>query len=321
MIKTSFVIATRNRVQNLVTALDSISQAYSACSFEVIVVDNGSTDETASEVLRRSEIDIRIKYICEPTPGLSRSRNRGVVAAVGEYCAFMDDDAKMPVDYLQTLDACLAKHAPDIAGGPIYPFYCETPPEWFQDAYETRLHQNETGWLAPSAFISASNLVIKTDKLREGFAFNESFGMVGNRSGFGEEVDLLNRLRSKGCTAFYDLSLVMYHLVPVYKMTPLYYALRYFLVGASEATMRKNREVQISEREAESIIALFNNTESLLRAGNEINAFSLFVSSCFDSFYKYGVLVGQSRVKGMPLRLPGYADHVLRALGGRLGFT
>lgn len=85
---TSVVIPTYNRQVQLARALESVA-AQSAADFEVIVVDDGSTDETVDAVAR---FDNRFCYIFQAHAGQARARNRGILAARGEVIAFLDSD-------------------------------------------------------------------------------------------------------------------------------------------------------------------------------------------------------------------------------------
>ncbi len=89
----SVVIPTYNRIQLLRRALESVfAQTLDRNKYEVIVVDDGSTDNT-KEILKDSNIIDRIKYIYQSNCGLqSIVRNRGIQVAKGRYIAFLDSD-------------------------------------------------------------------------------------------------------------------------------------------------------------------------------------------------------------------------------------
>ncbi|MBF2057065.1 MAG: glycosyltransferase family 2 protein [Cyanobacterium sp. T60_A2020_053] len=97
----SAVICTYNREEYLRGALDSLLHQDLA-NYEIIVVDNASTDGTADIVKSYSD-NPKVKYVYEPKLGLSVARNTGVINATGEIVAYLDDDAIAPSHWLPTL--------------------------------------------------------------------------------------------------------------------------------------------------------------------------------------------------------------------------
>src|SRR5262249_14949262 len=87
-ISISLVICTRNRAQQLKTCLDYIAALKTSTPWELIVVDNGSSDST-SHVLREfaRSVSFPVIILNDPVPGLGRARNRGWRAARGETIA------------------------------------------------------------------------------------------------------------------------------------------------------------------------------------------------------------------------------------------
>jgi glycosyltransferase involved in cell wall biosynthesis len=93
-IEFSIVLCTRNRAGLLRDALESALEIeYPSDRFELVLVDNGSTDDTA-DVTRSAagRAQFPIRYVYEPRPGLSIARNRGVRESRGAHVAFTDDD-------------------------------------------------------------------------------------------------------------------------------------------------------------------------------------------------------------------------------------
>ncbi|HXG94351.1 MAG TPA: glycosyltransferase [Blastocatellia bacterium] len=102
----SVVIPTFNSARYVVDAVESVlSQSFR--DFEIIVVDDGSTDET-EDVMRRYESKVR--YIRQANGGVARARNRGIEEARGQYVAFLDADDTWFADKLERQMAALASH-------------------------------------------------------------------------------------------------------------------------------------------------------------------------------------------------------------------
>src|ERR1700730_10745455 len=90
----SVVVATLNRCNYLRLCLDALARQTAAVeSFEVIVVDNGSTDQTAEMVRAYCDHARNVSYVREERPGLSVARNSGLRRCRAEITAFTDDDA------------------------------------------------------------------------------------------------------------------------------------------------------------------------------------------------------------------------------------
>ena len=96
----SVVICTRDRPEQLHGCLEAVARL-DYPSYEVVVVDNAPADDAT----RRVADQWAVRYVEEPVGGLSRARNTGARASTGEVVAFLDDDARPNVDWLQELTA------------------------------------------------------------------------------------------------------------------------------------------------------------------------------------------------------------------------
>lgn len=107
----SIVMPTWNRERQLSAAIKSVmSQTYQR--WELIVVDDGSTDRTRDVVRHHENSDSRIRLISRPHEGVSPARNAGIAAAEGALVAFLDSDNQWRTDYLARMAAAL-REAPD----------------------------------------------------------------------------------------------------------------------------------------------------------------------------------------------------------------
>ena len=117
----SLVICTRNRAKQLDQCLQAVALMDKDDGFELVVVDNGSTDDTA-RVLDDFEqaADFNVKLVSEPVAGLGHARQTGWQAAAGEIVAFTDDDCYVKRDYAtELLKAMDANPQVDFFGGKI----------------------------------------------------------------------------------------------------------------------------------------------------------------------------------------------------------
>ena len=231
----SVIICTYNRAELLKDCLDSLGQQkLSADQFEVLVVDNHSTDDTRTLVEGYLSTLSHFRYIFEEKQGLSFARNRGYSEARGEYLVYLDDDVIIKNDYLSNVSRVIKDHRPDIMGGPVYPYYRSPRPGWFRDEYETRKYEAVSGF-STSCSITGCNYIIRRDVLEAQGLFNPDLGMVGKKVRLGEEKVILVHYRqgtpSEKQRVYYSLECPVQHYVPAKKMTLLYRLERSFTNG------------------------------------------------------------------------------------------
>ena len=191
----SIVIPTYNRKDLLRRCLAAATnQDYP--DYEVIVVDDGSTDGTGEMVQREFP---QVRYIRqEPNRGPAAARNRGIEAATGEIIAFTDDDCEPPLDWLSELAAGFERYLEAGAVGGIQ----EAPKAVQQHNLLARYEQFLTrrvygvgehpvvGRPAPGG---TNNLAVRRDLLQRLGGFDETFPVAA-----GEDADLLHRLADLG---------------------------------------------------------------------------------------------------------------------------
>ncbi len=238
MIKISVIICTYNNAKCLKQAILSlIDQTLDKNLYEILVVDNNSSDETVLQVKSfqlKSLAEIRL--IRETEQGLGYARNKGLRSAKGEYVAFIDDDAKADEYWLENAIKITedSKLKPIAVGGVILPFYIERKPDWFKDEYETRSWGEKERFLEGHETLSGSNMIIrKVEAIKYG-GFENKVGMKGSYLSVGEETSLFEKIREKikeDNIFYYSPKLIVYHQVATYKMTVIYQLKRSFAAG------------------------------------------------------------------------------------------
>lgn len=132
--KISLVICTYNRCKYLPAAFESIVlQQVSKDNYELIVVDNASSDDTSTIVRNfiQSNPQITCRYVFEENKGLSFARNRGIKEAKTEIIAYVDDDVMLSPGYLKSIIDFFEKYPQAVgAGGRVIPKYEDAEPDW-----------------------------------------------------------------------------------------------------------------------------------------------------------------------------------------------
>ena len=142
--KVSVVIPTYNRAANVQKGVETVlAQTFS--DLEVIVVDDGSEDETG-EVLAKTFGD-RIRYYYQANQGASAARNKGISEARGEWIAFLDSDDEWERDKLEWQFKALERFSPQCAGcyTDVQLFNHPETRTFFQLAEESYRHDGEMG--------------------------------------------------------------------------------------------------------------------------------------------------------------------------------
>ena len=161
---------------------------------EMLVVDNGSVDDTPEVIRSASHRQIKICYIYEPLPGKSRALNAALAAAKGEVILFTDDDVVPAEDWIEEMSKPLLERQCDAVAGRILLAESLHRP-WFTPMHELWLaFIREPAGNSPE-LVGASMGIHRSVFDRFG-AFDENLGP--GASGFGEETLLCSQMHEAG---------------------------------------------------------------------------------------------------------------------------
>lgn len=244
----SIVICSYNRASYIADALDSLfNQTTSYEHYEVIVVDNNSTDDTEAVYTkwREAHLDGNFCYTTEKKQGASYARNNGASLAKGKWICFMDDDAIATKQFTAQIIKHI-KHHPNIVGfgGKIIPKYIPSEPKWMS-YYVSSLVGNFDYAPVPCPFENGkypleSNMIVKKEVFDQVGGFNTALpGVVGTVRIGGEGKELFFKIMALGHTIYYDPTIVVYHVVEVKKLTPEYMYRVASGIGRGERTRTK----------------------------------------------------------------------------------
>ena len=249
----SVVICSYNRREHLLASVESVlGQTLVADRYEVIVVDNCSTDGTAEAIGAVVEQHPNLRYVYEARLGLATARNTGWHAAEGTYVAFLDDDARAETNWLETAQGLIERNPVNLrcVGGPIHPFYTSSKPDWWLDSYEIRTRGDVQRHLRQGESFSGSNMIWLRDALRTYGGFDSSAGMMGRQLGMGEETALFRHVweGEESPVFLYSPALRVYHWVPPEKMTMAYILKRAAANGQFEADFALSQNATLAGR-------------------------------------------------------------------------
>jgi glycosyltransferase involved in cell wall biosynthesis len=203
----SVIIPTFNRSASLQRVLAGVSrQTYPASDFEVVIVSDGSTDQTA-DILRAARTPFRLVAITQSNQGPAQARNRGVAAAGAEIIVFLDDDV-VPAP------TCLAEHARLHTGGeativlgsmvPPADFRLSPWVRWSQDRLAEQYGAMTQGRWEPTA----RQFYTGNASLPRHLLEMESFDAGLRRA---EDVELAYRLAARGVRFVFNPQAIGYH--------------------------------------------------------------------------------------------------------------
>ena len=209
----SVVICTRDRAVQLQRCLDAVARLQSQRSWELIVVDNGSRDDTAAVLARFSALHNQAaRSLCvvigqEPEAGLARARNRGLALARGQIVAFTDDDCYPEPGYLDaTLEPFDDKQVGYMAGKILlhdpadYPITILTLADRVDFAPRTFLR---------SGVLQGANMAFRREALVAAGGFDPAFGAGALFP--AEDIDAAARVNLQGWHGLYWPSSIVRH--------------------------------------------------------------------------------------------------------------
>lgn len=230
----SVVICTFNRSDLVGTLLHGLCrQTMDKSEYEIIVVDNNSSDDTCDVAKCFCQDYPNVRYCFEEQQGLSHARNRGWWEARGEYVGYIDDDCKAPEQWLAVAKEVIQEVSPAVLGGPYYAFYNSPKPAWWRDWYRSCEHAEKARALRQDEYLSGNNIFFRRGILEVLGGFDTSLGMSGGSLAYGEETAFLRRMRKSMSheLIYYDPRLFVYHLVPERKMSLWWTARQRFAGG------------------------------------------------------------------------------------------
>ena len=235
----SVVIATRNRQGSLRQTLQTlIAQNARDVRFEIIVVDNGSTDATRQVTESMARASVPGRYVLEPATGASQARNAGLVLARAPIIGFIDDDEDVPANWVSVVHRAFSNNPDvDMIGGRVLPQWQGTPPSWITpsnrgavsiiDRGEESFLVDQRRWMC----FSGGNMACRQRALDEMGGFSDAC----RRS---EDRELLLRFLLAGRKALYVPTMVVIHRIDASRLTKSHFRRWSRIEGSLRAAYR-----------------------------------------------------------------------------------
>jgi glycosyltransferase involved in cell wall biosynthesis len=244
----SVIVPTRNRAQVLQLCLHSLArQTLPTDSFEVIVVDNGSSDDTTA-VARSFSDRLQLTLLYKTEPGLHVGRHAGWQAALSDRLVFVDDDIQAEPSWLATVVEAFNDPKVALVGGNNLPAFSKQPPAWLQLWWErpvirgralpylSILDFGDGRFEIDPGYVWGCNFSVRASVLKAAGGFHpdgvpkEHLRLRGDG-----ETHIADTVRQYGWRTLFDGRATVHHLVDEHRMTPAYFEERAFAQGISDS--------------------------------------------------------------------------------------
>jgi glycosyltransferase involved in cell wall biosynthesis len=208
--------------------------------FEVLVIDNASTDSTPRVVeacAARGKVELRC--VREMELGLDAARNRGIRESRGEILAFLDDDARARQDWAEAILDGFSRHPAPILGGRVDLNWEAARPVWFSDVLLRYLIHCDYGpevvEITSPPWLYGTNVAFRKALFQEIGLFRLDLDRKGDSLMGGGDTEFLKRASARGKTLLYVPTMVVSHLVPAKRLTREFFRERLFYSGYTRA--------------------------------------------------------------------------------------
>jgi glycosyltransferase involved in cell wall biosynthesis len=238
----SVVLSTYNRCAVLKNALEKLlAQRTIGIEYEILVVDNNSSDATKETIQSFTQKDSRFRYIFEKRQGLSYARNAGIEAARAAAIAFTDDDVEPAQDWIQSIHEALLRYPDaDFLGGRVLPLNGVTLPPWasskmapfaLQDWGDQPIQVSKEG----RRVLIGACLVARRRALDRAGLFNTETQRVKDSVGSTEDGDWENKVWDYGGYGVYLPDIICYAELPNDRLSKSYHRRWHFGHGKFNA--------------------------------------------------------------------------------------
>lgn len=287
----SVVIPTFNRADVLEGTLQTlVAQQGVDGRMEVVVIDDGSTDDTAATVARFADGPFAVRYVHQQNAGLNVGRNRGAAEARGPILAYLDDDVLLPSTWaMSVLEAFDIRPGLDAVAGRLFLRFESPPPEWLNDGIHHYLTDYDLGDeprpVPDGDTPRGANFAIRATTLESLGGFLPHLDRKGTSLISNGEAELFWRLHDRGGEIWYWPAAWAYHRVHEQRLSKAWFRRRATAQGVGDAILDPvgsigRRSVRVARELARMGRALPIAARGLTGRGSGFNA-DLWVRYCW----------------------------------------
>lgn len=252
----TIAICTYNRAGYLKDTLDDLSgQSISSEKFEILVVNNNSKDgtETVCEIFEKTHPDHNFRYVKELKQGLSYARNRAAREAETPVLLYIDDDVKLPENFVETaLEYIQRRTSTMCAGGRIHVEFEDDETDWIPNELMPMFGLHDLGdqdKLYPSSnFPRGGNMMIRKSIFDAFGYFDTQLGRKGETLLGSEEKHFFEKIRKNGVELHYWTNMELTHRIGKQRLKTEYIREQSIGIGISERMRIAKSELQTIQK-------------------------------------------------------------------------
>jgi len=296
MTDVSVIVCTCNRATSVVDTLRSLAgmDVPDELTWEVLVVDNNSTDNTGEMITRfMEEGHKRFHYLFEPKQGKCHALNLAIGRARGRIVAFTDDDALVDSHWLTAIVDTMKNTDADCAGGKVLPIWEGIRPAWLSDGLLNVLALLDYGEKTfhferrnSTSMLFGVNFAFRKDFFAKEGLFKVELGSRG------EDQEMFERLLAANGKAVYNPKIVVHHKIGPQRLTKAYYRRWYAESGKARARLHMPSKRTVFGIPGYALKQSLKRLNAFIRSAVTLNKSDFFSNELWLIFY-YAFFVGK----------------------------
>jgi glycosyltransferase involved in cell wall biosynthesis len=249
----SILIATYTRATFLDETLQHLARQAFIPGDEVIVIDNGSRDNTSQLVTeRQAGFPVPLTLLYEDTPGKSHALARGLERATGDVIAFVDDDVNVAADWIEVVRRTMMDPDVGMMGGRVLPRWEPSVPAWMREVPTQHarlgapigvLDYSPVAIQAGPRTLLGGNMAVRRSVFNTVGGFATHLGKIRGTLLSGEDHELTVRVQRAGFKAIYIPEAIVHHYIPADRTRVGYFVHWFYWSGITNAILDEDSGV------------------------------------------------------------------------------